>query len=328
MEETANALPEEEPPPSQPLTWVPPGHFYSPLVDPTNRHVRRILNDFPSSNLAPESALQINDSAILDTFARIVRFSGQMPFQAEPIAGLRFHLRNPAFSFGDASAYFGILMDRRPRRVIEIGSGYSSCLLMDTNELFFGGSIHITMIEPYPEVLESLIQKSDPYWENLLVSDLQDVPTEKFQELQANDILFIDSSHIGKMGSDVNDYLFRILPILNSGVLIHIHDIPYPFEYQSQWIDKENRSWNEAYLLRAFLQYNHAFEIIYFSHYMVRRHEDLILEQLPEIMRNGGASIWLEKVSGNSMASQAARYARAISRWSRRAVSRARSRWL
>jgi hypothetical protein len=328
MEETANALPEEEPPPSQPLTWVPPGHFYSPLVDPTNRHVRRILNDFPSSNLAAESALQIDDSAILDTFAQIVRFSGQMPFHAEPVSGLRFHLRNPAFSFGDATAYFGILLDRRPRRVIEIGSGYSSCLLMDTNDLFFGGSIHFTMIEPYPEVLDSLIQKSDPYWENLLISDLQDVPTEKFQELQANDILFIDSSHIGKMGSDVNDYLFRILPVLNSGVLIHIHDIPYPFEYPSQWIDKENRSWNEAYLLRAFLQYNRAFKIIYFSHYMVRRHQDLILEQLPEVMRNGGASIWLKKVSGISMASRATRCARAISRWSRRAVSRARSRWL
>jgi hypothetical protein len=245
-------------------TWVPPGHFYSPLVNPADPHVRRILDDHSQSALAPDESLPIDDAAILETFAKIVDFSTTMPFGPEKVPGSRFHLNNPAFSFGDALAYFGILLDRRPRRVIEIGSGCSSCLLMDTNDQFFGGLINFTMIEPYPDVLRSLLEETDPHWANLLVSDLQNVPTEKFRELQANDILFIDSSHVGKMGSDVNDYLFRILPSLNPGVVIHIHDIPYPFEYGPNWIDTENRSWNEAYLLRAFLQYNRAFRIIYF----------------------------------------------------------------
>ncbi len=301
-EKTAEDLPdvpgpEDQEPADQPLTWVPPGHFYSPLVDPANPHVRRILDNHPKSVLAPDESLQIDDDAILETFARIVDLSALMRFQAEKSSGCRFYLNNPAFSFGDATAYFGILLDRVPRRVIEIGSGYSSCLLMDTNDRHFGGLINFTMIEPYPDVLRSLLEESDPYWANLLVSDLQNVPTETFRELQANDILFIDSSHVGKMGSDVNDYLFRILPSLNPGVLIHIHDIPYPFEYGSQWIDDENRSWNEAYLLRAFLQYNRAFKIIYFSHYMIRVHTQLVVEQLPLAKFNGGASIWLEKLA-------------------------------
>jgi len=286
---------EDQKPDARPLTWVPPGHFYSPLVDPTNRHVRQILDNPSLSSLVPDESLQIDDRAILETFAKIVDFSTTMPFEAEKAPGLRFCLDNPAFSYGDAIAYFGIVLDRAPQRVIEIGSGYSSCLLMDTNDHRFGGSINFTMIEPYPDVLRSLLEESDPYWANLLVSDLQDVPTEKFRELQANDILFIDSSHVGKMGSDVNDYLFRILPALRPGVVIHIHDIPYPFEYGSQWIDEQNRSWNEAYLLRAFLQYNRAFRVIYFSHYMVSLHQDLLVQQLPMAMLNGGASIWLEK---------------------------------
>jgi hypothetical protein len=220
-----------------------------------------------------------------------------MPFGPLKTPGLRFYLQNPAFSFGDAVAYFGILLDRQPRRVIEVGSGHSSCLLMDTNDKFFGRSIDFKMIEPYPDALRQLLDQSDPYLGNLIAADLQDVPTSTFARLQRGDILFIDSSHVGKMGSDVNDYLFRVLPALNAGVLIQIHDVPYPFEYGSQWIDEENRSWNEAYLLRAFLQYNAAFRIIYFSNYMVRLHPNLIIDHLPMAMLNGGASIWLEKTT-------------------------------
>jgi hypothetical protein len=266
------------------------------MVDPTNPHVRRILDHHSQSVLAPDESRRLDDGAILETFAKIVDFSAILPFGPEKFPGSRFDLNNPAFSFGDALAYFGILLDRAPRRVIAIGSGYSSCLLMDTNDRLFGGLINFTMIEPYPDVLRSLLDESDPYWANLLVSDLRNVPTEKFRELQANDILFIDSSHVGKMGSDVNDYLFRTLPSLNPGVAIHIHDIPYPFEYGPEWIDTENRSWNEAYLQRAFLQYNHAFRIIYFPQYMVRVHTQRVIEQLPLAKLNGGASIWLEKL--------------------------------
>jgi hypothetical protein len=88
----------------------------------------------------------------------------------------------------------------------------------------------------------------------------------------------------------------RILPALVAGVVIHIHDIPYPFEYSAHWIDKENRSWNEAYMLRSFLQYNREFRIGYFNHYMFRKHQRLLGEKMPICLLNCGGSIWLEKV--------------------------------
>jgi hypothetical protein len=95
----------------------------------------------------------------------------------------------------------------------------------------------------------------------------------------------------------VNDYLFRILPALRAGVIIHIHDIFYPFEYPPKWIVNENRSWNEAYVVRAFLQYNPAFRIFYFNHYMYRRFSALIKEAMPLILKNPGGGLWLQKLS-------------------------------
>jgi hypothetical protein len=249
------------------------------------------------SELANTEALAIDDQAILETFNHISGFCSDIPFKPDKQMGLRYYFSNPAFSFGDGAAYFGMLRHRRPRRVIEVGSGYSSCLAMDTNDLFFGGSIDFQMIEPYPDVLRKLISEHDPYWSKLQVADLQDVPTSFFARLDANDILFIDSSHVCKTGSDVGDYFFRILPALRPGVLVHIHDMPYPFEYGREWIDDENRSWNEAYILRAFLQYNQAFKIIYFCHYMYRRHVDLLRKKLPIALLNCGGSIWLQKAA-------------------------------
>ncbi len=91
------------------------------------------------------------------------------------------------------------------------------------------------------------------------------------------------------------DYLFRIFPALNPGVVIHVHDIPYPFEYGPDWIEQENRSWNEAHALRAFLRYNRRFEVIYFNHYMLRKHPEL-LARTPLCLRNCGGSLWLRKL--------------------------------
>ena len=89
--------------------------------------------------------------------------------------------------------------------------------------------------------------------------------------------------------------MFRILPRLRAGVCVHIHDIPYPFEYPAAWITGENRSWNEVYLLRAFLQYNRSWQIIYWNHFVLRKMLDELRAAMPVCLRNGGASIWLQK---------------------------------
>lgn len=260
-------------------TWVYPGHYYSPIVDPHNPQVQRVLAGFPHSELAPNDPTIIDTRVLLDTFHRISRYYSQLPFPDEKSPEFRYYYNNPAFSYGDASVYFGMLLDLRPQRIVEIGSGFSSCLAMDVNDRFLNRETQLTFIDPHPDTLRSLLSPDDPYLKQLVAAPVQDVPTKVFAALRKNDILFIDSSHVSKLASDVNDYLFRILPALARGVVIHIHDIPYPFEYGRDWIEVENRSWNEAYALHAFLEYNQAFSIIYFSHFMNRRYPHLLRER-------------------------------------------------
>jgi hypothetical protein len=292
------------PAPAPPLTWVPPGHFYSPLADPGDPHVLRTLENFPTVDLPPAEDLRIDDVAMLALFRRLSRHYPALPFAEQAQPGLRYRYENPAFSYTDAIVLFCMLMEFRPGRLVEVGSGHSSCVTMDTNDRFFDGRIQTTFIDPYPETLESLLPPEDTYRARIFPEPLQNAPLQLFTALGPNDILFIDSSHVSKCASDVNDYMFRILPSLKPGVIVHIHDIFYPFDYGAAWIRDENRSWNEAYLLRAFLQYNTRFEILYFNDYIYRKHANHLKESMPLCLRNSGGSIWLQK-SGPDFATHA-----------------------
>ncbi|MGI9484201.1 MAG: class I SAM-dependent methyltransferase [Hyphomicrobiales bacterium] len=127
--------------------------------------------------------------------------------------------------------------------MIEIGSGYSSCVMLDTNELFFDNAISMSFVEPYPELLLSLLKSGDEQNIEVHASKLQDTPLEIFAKLDAGDILFIDSSHVSKAFSDVNTIFFEILPNLSAGVYVHFHDIFANFEYPLEWL-LQGRAWN------------------------------------------------------------------------------------
>ena len=124
---------------------------------------------------------------------------------------------------------------------------------------------------------------------------MQDVDVGRFAALEANDILFIDSTHVSRIDSDVNRIFFEILPRLAAGVLVHLHDVFYPFEYPREWV-YEGRAWNENYVLRAFLQYNRAWEIRFFNNYLARRHPEAFFGALPLARENPGGSIWLARL--------------------------------
>ncbi|HEX6383406.1 MAG TPA: class I SAM-dependent methyltransferase, partial [Anaerolineae bacterium] len=128
----------------------------------------------------------------------------------------------------------------------------------------------------------------------IIARPLQDVSLDRFSALTAGDILFIDSTHVAKIGSDVNYLFFEILPALAPGVYVHIHDILYPFEYPAAWV-YEGRAWNEAYLLHAFLQYNPTFSIQFFNTYLERVHEPWFRQEMPLCLKDPGGSIWLRK---------------------------------
>ena len=200
------------------------------------------------------------------------------------------------YSYADAICLYAMMRHLRPKRIIEVGAGHSSCAMLDTNEIFFDNSIALTFIEPHPESFLSLLEHGDQRRIELLTSRIQDVDPGRFASLSANDILFVDSSHVSKVGSDVNYLIFKILPMLQSGVYVHFHDIFYPFEYPKAWICDLGIAWNEAYLLRGFLQYNQSFRIAFFNTYLERFYEKEIRDLMPLCFENTGASIWLRRI--------------------------------
>jgi len=123
---------------------------------------------------------------------------------------------------------------------------------------------------------------------------LQDVELREFGALGPNDILFVDSTHVGKIDSDVNRIFFEILPSLAAGVHVHFHDVFFPFEYPKEWV-QQGRAWNEIYMLRAFLQYNSAFRVVLMNTFLEQFHEEFFRRRMPLCLRNRGGSIWIRK---------------------------------
>jgi hypothetical protein len=191
----------------------------------------------------------------------------------------------------------------KPERIIEVGSGFSSAVMLDTNQLFFNNSLELTFIEPYPQDrLYGLLRAGDKNQVKIYEKGLQQTDPAIFGELNVNDILFIDSTHVSKTGSDVNHAFFNVLPLLKKGVLIHFHDIFYPFEYPEAWVmGSSGFGWNEAYTLRTFLMNNSDYEIVLFNTFMEYFHEDWFRQHMPLCLKNLGGSIWLRKCSDPSL---------------------------
>lgn len=280
--------------------WEPPGHFYSPIPDA--EAIRRSEDTVFNTSVREIAGIDLNENAQLLLLDELVPFYGEQPFTSHKQEGLRYYFENNAFSYFDAIVYYCLLRRLAPRRVIEVGSGYSSCALLDTNERFFGHQIACTFIEPYPQLLASLVCDDDQSRTTLIARNLQEVDRDIFRQLSANDILFIDSSHVVKTHSDVNYVFFEILPLLQSGVYIHFHDIFHPFEYPREWV-YQGRAWNEAYLLRAFLQDNDHYGIEFFNSFIEMFYRDLIAQRMPLCLRHAeesmiptsAQSIWLRK---------------------------------
>lgn len=271
----------------------PAGHFYSPIVDPET------VEDYvPRARRAAASDLHGIDcsiEAIMAVWGRLLPVVASTPFPEEKTPTNRYYYRNTSLSYADAITLRAMIGLHRPSRIIEVGSGFSTACMLDSADEFALSDLAVTCIEPYPALLQSLLRRQDADRLRIIASPIQEVPDETFRSLQAGDILFIDSTHVLKTGSDVHYELFSILPVLKPGVLVHFHDIHYPFEYPDDWVFRQNLSWNEAYGLRAFLMYNSAFEI-YFWYPMLAHHCREALERdYAPALRNTGGSIWLRR---------------------------------
>lgn len=207
----------------------------------------------------------------------------------------RYQTSSESFGHGDALVYCCMLRYLRPKRIIEIGAGSSSALALDTLELFLPQRPQCCFIDPYPALLRSMLTPEDTAAVEVIEAGIQDVPPDRFEVLESNDVLFIDSTHIVKTGSDVTYELFEILPRLRSGVVVHFHDIFYPFEYPRLWALELNYSWNEIYAVRAFLTGNHDWEILFFNDYFARFERARVARDAPPMLANPGGSLWLRR---------------------------------
>lgn len=273
--------------------FVPPGHFYSPIVD-----VEQVRARFgkPQADAAPD-AIHVDGAAMRQLWTELLPFLQDIPFPEDPDPACRYHFRNPAFGYGDGSILHAMLRRFRPKRLVEVGSGHSSACSIETIDRYLDGEVEVSFVEPYPALLLKLLGEERAARCTIHATGVQDTDPEVFNRLEAGDILFIDSTHVMKTGSDVCHELFHVLPALKPGVLVHFHDIFWPFEYGPNWVVKENRSWNEIYGLRAFLMYNEAFEVVFFNDWFARHGRDLIEAGYPAMLKNTGGSIWLRKTA-------------------------------
>lgn len=272
--------------------FVPPGHYYSPIPDLAEISSKEADIFTPPAKAIP--GIEMNEDEQLRLLHKFVRLYNEIPFEATPKESLRYYFENPSYSYSDAICLYCMIRHAMPKTIVEVGSGFSSCVTLDTRDRYLDETVQTIFIEPYPQLLQSLLRPGDDKTIKLIPSQLQDVSLGVFDQLKANDILFVDSTHVSKINSDVNYLIFEILPRLSSGVYIHFHDVFFPFEYPQPWI-YEGRAWNEAYLLRGFLQYNNAFDIVLMNTFMEYFHSSFFSEHMPLCLKNLGGSIWLRK---------------------------------
>jgi hypothetical protein len=272
-----------------------PGHFYSPIVDSVELRgqEQRIWPERPVV-----LGIDFNDAH----HERVLReyfpaFYPDFAYPAKPDGNaLGFYLDNDQFGWLDCRALFVLLRAWRPRRFVEVGSGFSTLLVADVNRRFLGGAMHITCVEPYPR---DFLRSPELGIERLLVQRVQDVDPRVFAELDSGDVLFIDSSHVAKTGSDVNHLCFEVLPRLRPGVRIHFHDVFLPMDYPKHWVLGENRSWNEQYVVRALLMFSSGFRVLFGCSHAYAAHSEALRRALaaPDGAYYGGGSFWIEKIA-------------------------------
>lgn len=271
-------------------------HHYEPVPD------TRLLKDELWQRRSELVGIQMNETKQLEWLsvfmtsykAEYDRFPANRQQAKQPF---EYYSDNPFFGPVDGEILYCMIRHFKPARILEIGSGYSTYLaaqaVRKNTEEDPSRACELTTIDPFPN---KVIKTGFPGLAKIIVSEVQDLTLSAFCSLQENDILFIDSSHVLKIGSDVQFEYLDVLPSLNPGVIVHIHDIFLPAEYPRDWILKEYRFWNEQYLLQAFLTFNEHFEVLWASSYLhLKRPDRLALAFKTYNDKNPPASFWIRK---------------------------------
>jgi len=261
-------------------------HYYEPLTNPKNlRHSLRDDRELPGIDMNIPGQLEL-----LSSFC----YSDELvELSQKQITKHSFDFNNPSFLSGDAEYLYNIIRYYKPRKIIEIGSGYSTLMasqaILKNKQDYENYDCKHICVEPYEmdwleklenlEVIRKLVEKTD---------------IQLYEDLCENDILFIDSSHI------IRYEFLQILPILSSGVIVHIHDIFTPKDYLDEWLIRQRKLWNEQYLLEAFLSCNKQYKVIGALNFLKHHYPDKLSEKCPilakQLIEREPGSFWIKKV--------------------------------
>ena len=258
--------------------YIRPFHYYEPFPDfrsITTEQIQR-RRSYPGIDFRWERQLAL---------------VGELTKYRNELIELEFDFNNGYFSGFDAAVYYALIRHLQPQRIIEIGGGYSTQIA--ARALAANRKGKLICIEPYPERLS----ESDPNIE-LIQKRVEEMDVEFFLRLEANDILFIDSSHTVKFRGDVNYEFLEVLPRLAPGVWIHVHDIFFPHDYPAEWLINRRLALNEQYLLEAFLSFNKAFSPRLANYWLWLEHNEAAMGVWPNAVasENRASSFWMERV--------------------------------
>jgi len=267
-------------------------HYHHPLINP-NKHNLKSLRD---ERIIGGLDLNINkQKEIILSFNYVDEL---LKFPPKKSNGNEYYYHNDSFGSGDSEYLYNIIRKFKPNRIIEVGSGFSTKMMLNSinknKDEDSNYNCELTCIEPFEyKQIEGL-----PI--TLLKEKVESLDIKIFKELKNNDILFIDSSHIIRPQGDVLFEIQQILPELNPGVLIHFHDIFTPRDYLDEWIYKEHLLWNEQYFLETFLSFNDRFEVIGSLNYLKHNYWELLSSKCPILSREKNSepgSFWIRKIS-------------------------------
>jgi hypothetical protein len=271
-----------------------PVHYYSPIPNS-----RELPTEIWSRHRFPTGfSLNIDSSlSLLEELSEKFRSEFRKLPHDDTISHGRYNFNNNAYTYGDAEVLYSIIRQTKPRRIVEIGSGFSTLLTAEAIRFNLTSSstatCELVAIEPYPP---SYLSPPPAELTRIESTPVQNIPIDFFSSLEANDILFIDSSHVVRIGGDVIYEYLEILPALKAGVLIHIHDIFLPFDYPRDWIESDCFFWNEQYLLEAFLTENAKFEVMMPTYALWALHADRFQNAIGVVPKKPPSSFWMRRL--------------------------------
>lgn len=273
---------------------VVPNHYYEPVPD-----TRKLSPDIWSRRSALVG-IDINEKRQLELLTEFTsKFKGEYDSFPQMKTGVphEFSFENDSYGSVDAEVLYSMVRRFRPRKILEIGSGNSTYISAKAavRNKAEGAECELVCIEPFPN---AVLRKGFEGLSRLTAEPVQRVPLAEFESLGENDILFIDSSHVLKIGSDVQRIYLEVLPVLKKGVIVHIHDVFLPTEYPRHWTMQYKIFWNEQYLLQAFLTFNEKFEVLWAGSYMHLEHPDELEHAFKSYDRkmNPPGSFWIRRL--------------------------------